>query len=352
MNNSRIDYLDFLRGVAITMVVIFHVGIHFQPSGSSVMSILKFGAHGVQLFFIVSAITMCVMWDARKGEANAVIKFYIRRILRIAPIFWLACFFYLLINPQWGDRDLFRQVFSTLTLTHGFSPLTNNAIVPGGWSIGVEVFFYLIFPFVFYFFNSNLKLFFFGVFCFVFFNLFLTDVLRWYWSGYVELIGAYKFEEYFYQSILAQLPVFIFGMIFYRIFVVQDRRHAWTVLVLFFLFFAVTLALKWETDFLARPFFWLFSFCLFCFSWFVYSKKIRCKAMSFVGQMSYSIYIFHFALIYFFNYIVPEELRGGWLGFFAWQIVIYGFSLGVAYISKVTLEEWSGRLSKRIVSKF
>ena len=72
MNKSRIDYLDILRGIAISMVVVFHTGIHFQPDGSSIMGFLSYGAHGVQLFFIVSAITMCVMWDARKGESNPV----------------------------------------------------------------------------------------------------------------------------------------------------------------------------------------------------------------------------------------------------------------------------------------
>jgi exopolysaccharide production protein ExoZ len=50
---------------------------------------------GVNVFYFVSAMTMCLMWTQRETESHPTRKFYIRRFLRIAPLFWLAIPLYL-----------------------------------------------------------------------------------------------------------------------------------------------------------------------------------------------------------------------------------------------------------------
>ena len=61
------------------------------------------GWTGVNVFYFVSAMTMCLMWTQRV-ETSPTRKFYIRRVLRIAPLFWLAIPLYLIINGT-GPSD-------------------------------------------------------------------------------------------------------------------------------------------------------------------------------------------------------------------------------------------------------
>jgi len=42
------------------------------------------------------------MWEMRIGEDNQIRKFYLRRFLRIAPLFWAAILVYLCINSFFG----------------------------------------------------------------------------------------------------------------------------------------------------------------------------------------------------------------------------------------------------------
>jgi len=58
-------------------------------------------------------------------------------------MFWLAIPFFLLLTgkgaPAW-------EVATTALFVHGFHPQTINSVVPGGWSIAVEMTFYAVFP--------------------------------------------------------------------------------------------------------------------------------------------------------------------------------------------------------------
>ena len=48
-------------------------------------------ARGVELFFVVSALTLCLSSAARSNrEALPTLNFYIRRFFRIAPMFYIA----------------------------------------------------------------------------------------------------------------------------------------------------------------------------------------------------------------------------------------------------------------------
>jgi peptidoglycan/LPS O-acetylase OafA/YrhL len=87
-------------------------------------------------------------WHARGDGAG---RFYIRRLFRIAPMFWAALIVYSLLfaaglypegSTHWSDIAL------TAVFLHGFSPNAINLVVPGGWTIGVEMMFYAMFPLI------------------------------------------------------------------------------------------------------------------------------------------------------------------------------------------------------------
>jgi peptidoglycan/LPS O-acetylase OafA/YrhL len=108
----------------------------------------------VQLFFVASALTLCLSAEARR-DRRPLLAFYARRLARIAPLFWGGIVFYLWWygtgRRHFAPTGLSRlDVAATATFTHGWLPTQINAVVPGGWSIAVEMWFYLLFPAVFW----------------------------------------------------------------------------------------------------------------------------------------------------------------------------------------------------------
>src|ERR1700676_1473409 len=101
---GRNQSLDLLRGAAILLVLLVHCSL----TTTSLIPGLgwfgkEYGELGVQLFFIVSGYTMMLTFGDRVDFAAAR-AFYIRRIFRIVPLFWVAIVFYLLFTRGQGVR--------------------------------------------------------------------------------------------------------------------------------------------------------------------------------------------------------------------------------------------------------
>src|SRR5690242_17519709 len=92
---KRMDYIDALRGIAAAGVVAAHAWWIFPNAPWRLNYVAGLGAHGVQLFFMLSAVTLATSWHTRTGvETNPIAAFYVRRLFRIAPMFWIAVLFY------------------------------------------------------------------------------------------------------------------------------------------------------------------------------------------------------------------------------------------------------------------
>lgn len=144
---QKYGYIDALRGYAFLIVMFGHVSQLMSFHGMW-KSLLQKTSMGVQLFYVVSALALTMSWHSRKDGA---VNFFIRRIFRIAPLFWLAIVFYVALYG-FGERSAapsgisWTDVALTTTFTHMLSPNAINSVVPGGWSVAVEMSFYLIFP--------------------------------------------------------------------------------------------------------------------------------------------------------------------------------------------------------------
>jgi peptidoglycan/LPS O-acetylase OafA/YrhL len=145
---KRLAFIDALRGYAILGVIIVHVG-QYVPKLEWPLNVIAIeGARGVQLFFIASALTLMLSWHSRNDGVSA---FFIRRIFRIAPMFWLAIALFLSLDglaPR-GSAPLgifWPHILAVVLLAHGFHPETISSIVPGGSTIAVEMTFYAVFP--------------------------------------------------------------------------------------------------------------------------------------------------------------------------------------------------------------
>ena len=81
----RLVQFDGLRAIAVGCVLIFH----FTPS---IDRLAPLGSIGVRLFFVLSGFLITrILLNARdQGLAEAVKSFYLRRSLRIFPVFYLV----------------------------------------------------------------------------------------------------------------------------------------------------------------------------------------------------------------------------------------------------------------------
>ncbi|MCU0570215.1 MAG: acyltransferase [Oculatellaceae cyanobacterium Prado106] len=147
---KKLPYIDSLRGIAVLGVLLVHVNQHVEGLPSWLDAIAKQGARGVQLFFIVSAFTLFLSMQQRRQESRPLVNFFIRRFFRIAPLFYTAIAFYA-IQQAIAEPETFSvpQLLSVLTFTNSWNPFWVNGLVPGCWSISVEVMFYGVVPLLF-----------------------------------------------------------------------------------------------------------------------------------------------------------------------------------------------------------
>jgi peptidoglycan/LPS O-acetylase OafA/YrhL len=139
--------LDALRGLAIGAVLIQH----FVPIDSA-WQFLPWGSVGVRLFFVLSGflITSILLDCRRLAEANpgtgpvVLRNFYIRRFLRIFPVYYLTLFVAAALNVN-NVRENFWWHASYLSnwqfvMTGAYPPVFHF------WSLAVEEQFYLVWP--------------------------------------------------------------------------------------------------------------------------------------------------------------------------------------------------------------
>jgi peptidoglycan/LPS O-acetylase OafA/YrhL len=136
-NTTRFAYIDALRGYAVLGVVLVHASQQFKDYQGGLFAT---GARGVQLFFVVSAITLMSSWHQRADGTTA---FFIRRAFRILPMFWIA------IPVYWNSSFGIGQTIAAAALLQTLRPDWLVApLIPGGWSVCTEAAFYFLFPWI------------------------------------------------------------------------------------------------------------------------------------------------------------------------------------------------------------
>lgn len=148
---SRMHTLDLLRGICAFGVVVYHfmswTGIVTPTLIASLLGF--FGLYGVSLFFMLSGYSLAVAYEKRfltSIDAATLTRFLKRRIARLLPLFLLVAVISvagkLLVTHKPVDPI---EVLANFFLLFGFLGPTHTPVI-GGWSIGIEVVFYLIFP--------------------------------------------------------------------------------------------------------------------------------------------------------------------------------------------------------------
>ncbi|TFF39572.1 acyltransferase family protein [Mucilaginibacter psychrotolerans] len=145
--------LDGLRAIAALMVVLSHIQLHKGLQGLQNTDWVDFknlGKVGVTLFFTLSGFLISyLLLEERRGFGNVSFKhFYIRRVLRIWPLYFLVIIIGFFIYPAQGSpKALLLSIFLLPNLAFCLKLLPY--IFDPIWSIGVEEQFYLFHPHIF-----------------------------------------------------------------------------------------------------------------------------------------------------------------------------------------------------------
>jgi peptidoglycan/LPS O-acetylase OafA/YrhL len=275
-----------------------------------IQNIIENGAMGVQLFFVASAFTIFLTYRNRyQKEVNPASNFFIRRFFRIAPMYYLGVI-YFLWQDGFGARYMLGDastisiwnVLSNILFVHSINPYWITSVVPGGWSIAVEVSFYCFVPFLFLRIRNLNQA----------FVLFLVTILLRMmlnvWLQRTPLIASeHLWKEYLFFYPPDQLPVFACGVILYFLICASPGQRYIAPLVFF------TLSLLFLVQYFTQTSFVFPAHIRFAMAFVLLGYALSQKEFSllvnpltvYIGKISYSMYLVHFAIMYWltkFNY--------------------------------------------------
>lgn len=140
--------LDGLRGLAILLVVVYH--------NFGFINVFFFGWLGVDLFLVLSGFLITDILLKTVGSKNYLRNFYLRRMLRIFPLYYLCLILFLVIVPRLNPPfDLAYYTENQVWLwtymqnwLYIFKPAGDSSALHHLWSLSVEEQFYLAWPLV------------------------------------------------------------------------------------------------------------------------------------------------------------------------------------------------------------
>jgi peptidoglycan/LPS O-acetylase OafA/YrhL len=166
--HRHVPALDGVRGCAAAIVFVYHYGggaqSHFLPLRVA-GTLLRFGWAGVSLFFVLSGFLISgILWDGFK-RPNWWKRFYLRRSLRIFPLYYLAIVIavvaWLIMGYSAGQiSPVLYYVFylgDIPALGKYFTQIPRNIPLIHFWSLAVEEQFYIFWPFLLVLFAGRRK---------------------------------------------------------------------------------------------------------------------------------------------------------------------------------------------------
>ena len=162
-NQNFIPEIDGLRFIAIFLVILLHVKTHFirinnglyQDSDfldQAIFRLIYHGDVGVRIFFSISGFILALPFVSavKNGKDFPKIRnFYLRRLTRLEPPFFLVLIALFLMNVVLGVPDVFdylKHLLASLAYSHFFIYNTWSTINPVTWSLETEIQFYILLP--------------------------------------------------------------------------------------------------------------------------------------------------------------------------------------------------------------
>jgi peptidoglycan/LPS O-acetylase OafA/YrhL len=264
--------------------------------------------------------------ERSKGKKTDLRDFYIRRFFRIAPLFYLAIIVYAwyyysdLGNPVHTGVQYWQWYYApsgipwwhfplTIFFLNGWNAETIDSIIPLGWSVAVEMTFYVFVPLL-YAKIKNAK----AALVFILLSIILQQVLVGFLREHPAMISGnhiYLANHFFYFWFFAQLPVFGLGILTFLLFQQiknkKDPKLGLTLLALsLFLCFAF---LKTDSylDLIPRHIFYALAFMPLALGLYHAPIKLLVNPVTkWIGKVSFSIYLVHFLVLDAMIQVMPD----------------------------------------------
>lgn len=145
--NQYLIQIDALRFYAVFSVMIIHLYPETLPTFNFLTVFYSF-IPGVPLFFCISGFLITgILIKTQNGSRWNLLKiFYIRRFLRIFPIYYLTLFVLFVVNLNDYRSWFLYDLFYLSNIVQGLNGEFGGTIAPHFWSLAVEEQFYIFWP--------------------------------------------------------------------------------------------------------------------------------------------------------------------------------------------------------------
>lgn len=340
--------LDGVRGIAALMIVFFHFmkGGFFNDSEHYIWlhKISKFGQTGVTLFFVLSGFLITrILLKAKDGEGYFS-TFYIRRSLRIFPLYYLFLVLTYFVIPLIINEPIesFKYTWTywlylqNFAITFNWKNIGQNHL----WSLAVEEHFYLFWPVLIYYCSVKRLVQMIGVITL------LSLLCRIYLIHIGHGTFYFTFTTFDCLAIGALLAVNEIRQWFSVRLLQIGAGVLFVLLVLMWVIFGSKESLV--VQYFKLPITALFYLC--CIGILILretflNKLFKSKFLTFTGKISYGLYIFHPVCFY---YLYKYNLR---FNLIPALVVYFAVSYLIATISFYGFENKFIKLKKRFESK-
>lgn len=227
--------------MAIAIMLYHLVYWHISPLDSSHF-LGRLGVYGVSVFFVLSGLSMAIVYSNFFVDKRTVISFFIRRIFRIWPLLWICVAMVTIPSLLKGGEISIIKIFLNLTTLFGFVA-PGAYINTGAWSIGNEMFYYALTPILIASYRKNKKygnaLLYMAFFIALFFSFILLDSLKplaEQWKIYINPFNNlffyatgvaiyYNFKEV-RTNMYASIIIFIISILIFMLYPVKGNQIA------------------------------------------------------------------------------------------------------------------------------
>lgn len=354
--NTKYEYIDSLRGIAILMVIMVHVWMENLDTMTLIPKRLDYfmqlGRASVQLFFMVSAYTLMISHNNRRDEKNKISNFFIRRITRIFPMYYLAIIFYTFINfvgfnfnnLEFSSIPL-KGLIVNILMIQSFFPAWTNDYVPGGWSVSIEFTFYMLLPFLVTYISNIKKSCIFLIITIIISILAYNAISESKWNVY----------DFPYFNIFNQLAPFALGILAYYITKKENNVNDKAIVCLTFMLIVYIKTLYYTPAYFTTL---IALFLLLIALSFKTNKIFSNKILAQIGKQSFSIYLIHFALIKVINhflkgnnFIFVDSMSTSLINYALYYFTLLALSMIASYFTYYYIEEKGIKLGKLLITK-
>jgi peptidoglycan/LPS O-acetylase OafA/YrhL len=243
----------------------------------------------------------------------------------------------------WNQSGItFGNILAHFTFLHGFRPSWINTLVPGGWSVGVEMIFYALMPIIFYKVNNINK-----ATKLLLISIILSPVYRL----LSKIISVGDFGYYWYQFFPNQLPWFCWGIIMYFIIIENKSLHevsTRTLLLLSLYILGLLFTGRFGSHILFGIGFLVFSISISRDKFKIFVNPI----FIYLGKISFSMYLVHFGV-----YTVLEKIKfidyvnNGIINYIIRFVIVTIIAAVISTISYNIIEKPFQKIGNNIIKK-